>query len=82
MMNNQFPQTQQVQNGIDPLEAIQQFAGRIGNPQRLVRMFYSDVPAQYQNDPDRIADYLISIGKVSRQQIDYIRQYAAQKGLK
>ena len=67
---------------VDPDQAIRQFAGQMGGPQRLVQRFYGFVPQQIQNSPDQIIDYLVRAGRVSPQEINGIRAYLAQKGIK
>ena len=66
---------------VDPQQAIRQFAGQMGGPQRLVQQFFGFVPQQIQNSPD-IIEYLINAGRVSPQQINAIRAYIAQNGIK
>ena len=71
------------QNGnIDPMQAIRQFARQVGNPRQLVQRFFGFVPQNLQNDPDQIINFLISSGRVSPQQIDNIRAYIEQNGIK
>lgn len=67
---------------VDPQQAIRQFAGQMGGPQRLVQQFFGFVPQQIQSSPDQIIEYLINAGRVSPQQINAIRAYIAQNGIK
>lgn len=70
------------QGNPDPRQAIQQFAMQVGNPQNLVQKFFGFVPQNIQNDPNQIINYLVSSGRVSQEQIDIIRAYIAQNGIK
>lgn len=60
------------------MQQAQQLQGLLQNPQEIVRRFYPDVPAEMQNDPDKILNYMIDSGRISKQQVDALRQQIAQ----
>lgn len=66
MVGNPFGSMQQIMN------QISQFQQRFKNPQTLVNQFFSDVPEDLRNDPDKIVQYLIRNGRISQQQIDQL----------
>lgn len=68
--------------GVDPNQAIQQFASKVGNPQRLVELYFSDVPMQYRGTPEGIINYLMGVGKLSQQQVNVIQDYISRNGIK
>lgn len=56
------------------MQQAQQLQQAMQNPQRLVQQYFSDVPSDMQNDPDKIVQYLIDSGRITRQQINQIQQ--------
>ena len=60
------------------MQRAQQLRSMMQNPQEIVRQFYSDVPAEYQNDPDKILKYMIDSGRITQQQIDQVKRQLSQ----
>lgn len=61
------------------MSQISQLQNSLRNPQALVRQYFSDVPQEFQNDPEQIVKYLIQNGRVTQQQIDYLSKMFPQK---
>lgn len=68
MARNPFANVQQIMNMANQMQ--QQF----GNPEQLVNKFFSDVPQEDRNDPDKIVNYLIQNGRITQQQVDQLKQ--------
>lgn len=62
------------------MQRAQQLQRSLQNPQDIVKQFYSDVPAEYQNDPDKILKYMIDSGRITKQQIEQLQSQISQAG--
>ena len=56
------------------MQQAQQLQQAMQNSQRFVQQYFPDAPADAQNDPDKILQYLIDSGRITRQQINQILQ--------
>ena len=71
LMGNQMRTPQQM----NPLQKMNYIMQAMQNPAAFVRQAFPDIPAQIQNDPNQILQYLQQTRHISNQQIqDLINQ--------
>ena len=59
---------------------VQQLAGMLQNPQRLVSQFFPDAPAEVAHDPDQLLGWMQQTGKVNPQMVQMARQILKGNG--
>lgn len=73
MRGNPFGNVQNV------MQRVNQMQGIFQNPQMLVQQFFPDVPAEMQGDPEKIQQYLIDQGRITKQQLEQIKKTFPQR---
>ena len=48
---------------------MQQLAGAFQNPQQMVQRYFPDAPAEVQNDPNQLLQWMQQTGKVNPQMV-------------
>ena len=56
------------------MQRAQQLAGSLQNPQQLVSRYLPDAPAEIQNDPNQLLQWMQQTGKVNPQMVQMARQ--------
>ena len=75
-MQQSQPGFQKPQN---PLQTMQMVMQAMQNPAGFVKQMFPDIPANIQNDPNQIFQYLNQTrGQVSQQQVDQAQQTMGQ----